>query len=591
MIALEDRNKLLKWGLNDREKLVRAATGKMLSTHWIRHANNNLIEFLERLEIMKSDVAEDVLNAFFSERLDIINEINFDAEFWKNLTPESAFLSKVFIKFLKTNKHEERLDSILPEVTRHAFNLENYNNLWRISSKESAGDYEFITTQMLDIALYLDYGDEVGRRKIFELLREILKSSEVPDEHLKTIVNLFRIISLDERDFTRTMIEIISDIQEQAEPYVNIDAELGLEGPSKRARADNEGNSFTSTENNPFTDDEDHLQYKNMIVKLRCLSICKNMLENSQESLQDNTIMYGLLNDLIVPSVQSSEVLLREEGLHCLGLCCCLDKTLAEHNVSLFIHCIKNGHEGLQVKALKTLCDLMMTYGIQAINAEIADPNEIRELFEFCLDHDSQSIQAIAAEGLAKLMLARRFKDDEILRLMVLLYFFPVRGNGNLGTQQCLSYFFPAYCYSSPENQKSLVNVTVSALEELCNVNEDLEENETMVAPVQISDILADWTDPRKIAKQHITNLEDHAIEHGIQEIIAIDALKIIFKETGLKRKVMCHILQKLYLDESSEDALNKMIILANHITSVKYQYKKKLFFLLTLFIYIGSSC
>jgi condensin complex subunit 3 len=103
MISLEDRNNLLRWGLNDREKLVRAATAKMLSTHWIRHANNNLIEFLERLEIMKSGVAEDVLNAFFLERLDIINEISFDTEFWKNLTPESAFLSKVFIKFLKNN--------------------------------------------------------------------------------------------------------------------------------------------------------------------------------------------------------------------------------------------------------------------------------------------------------------------------------------------------------------------------------------------------------------------------------------------------------------------------------------------------------
>jgi hypothetical protein len=30
------------------------------------------------------------------------------------------------------------------------------------------------------------------------------------------------------------------------------------------------------------------------------------------------------------------------------------------------------------------------------------------------LDHDSHEIQAIAAEGLAKLMLARRFKDDEV---------------------------------------------------------------------------------------------------------------------------------------------------------------------------------
>lgn len=78
------------------------------------------------------------------------------------------------------------------------------------------------------------------------------------------------------------MIEIISDIQEQAEPYVNLDEELGLEVTAKRARADNEGNSFTA-DNHPFEDDEDQVQYKSMIVKLRCLSICKHMLENSQE--------------------------------------------------------------------------------------------------------------------------------------------------------------------------------------------------------------------------------------------------------------------------------------------------------------------
>lgn len=40
----------------------------------------------------------------------------------------------------------------------------------------------------------------------------------------------------------------------------------------------------------------------------------------------------------------------------------------------------------------------------------------------------------------------------------------------------------------------------MSALQELCETYTDLEQDEEMVSPSQISDMLADWTDPRKIA-------------------------------------------------------------------------------------------
>lgn len=43
--------------------------------------------------------------------------------------------------------------------------------------------------------------------------------------------------------------------------------------------------------------------------------------------------------------------------------------------------------------------------------------------------------------------------------------------------------------------------VTISALNEVCNMHSDLKSYETMINPLQISDMLADWTDPRKLAK------------------------------------------------------------------------------------------
>lgn len=84
---------------------------------------------------------------------------------------------------------------------------------------------------------------------------------------------------------------------------------------------------------------------------------------------------------------------------------------------------------------------------------------------------------------------------------MILLYFFPVTDEDNNKVQQCLTYFFPAYSYSSADHQTSLSNVTILALEELCNTYSDLKPDEIMVNPMQISDMLADWTDPRKLAK------------------------------------------------------------------------------------------
>ena len=69
---------------------------------------------------------------------------------------------------------DEKLDGVLPTATRLAFIIQNYNNIWQQAPKETEADYEFIMSQLLDIAKYLDYADEVGRRKMFVLLRMLL---------------------------------------------------------------------------------------------------------------------------------------------------------------------------------------------------------------------------------------------------------------------------------------------------------------------------------------------------------------------------------------------------------------------------------
>jgi condensin complex subunit 3 len=44
------------------------------------------------------------------------------------------------------------------------------------------------------------------------------------------------------------------------------------------------------------------------------------------QSFEDNSTLEGVLTDLIIPSVKSKELEIREKGLVCLGLCCLIAK-------------------------------------------------------------------------------------------------------------------------------------------------------------------------------------------------------------------------------------------------------------------------
>ncbi|KAI9283993.1 nuclear condensing complex subunit [Umbelopsis sp. AD052] len=568
MLSISQRHQLLDAGLKDRDALVLKAVSKMISNHWIKHADHNLLEFLERLDVVDNPSAHGALEAFFDARPDIIESINFNDEFWDNLSIESAFLARVFTKYLQKKELHEKLDVVLPEVTRHAFYIQKYNNAWQQASRETEGVYEYIVAQLLDIAKILDYADEIGRRKMFMLLREIIMVPDIPDDHLSSIVELIKIISLGERDFTRIMIEIISDIREQVNPEEETDINESLQTPatpSKRMRMNSESASPKPSTAGPPEEEFDPEVIQKMLIQIKCLNICRNMLERSEESLQENSSMYGLLNELIIPSVQSKEVVLREEGLHCLGLCCCLDKTLGLHNVPLFIHCIKNGHTELQLKALMILFDVIMTYGYNTVAPKAGGDQELRSLFQLSLDHENADIQAVTVQGICKIMLNRMFKDAEILKLMILLYFYPSTVD-NQKLRQCLSYFLPVYCYSSNDVQPLVVSVFVPALIHLLGTHSDLEADEEMVPPGQIVQVMLDWTDPRKISVPSVLNNPDKPVDMGVQADLAIDILKAMFVEHGQTRKVLCQVLPKLYIDEAGESRFRTMTLLSGNL-------------------------
>ncbi|RIB20451.1 nuclear condensing complex subunit [Gigaspora rosea] len=558
VLSIEDREKLLSWGLTDSDPNVKEACVRMLSTSWIQHANDDLLELLDQLDVVRSNIAQEALISIFNARPDIVQMLNFDDIFWENLTAEGSFLVRVFCEYNKEDEgkldeilpevtrlafyiqkynnfmnqasdeeqDEGKLDEILPEVTRLVFYINKYNNLMIQASDEEQANLAFIVGQLFLLAKLSDYGDEFGRREMDLLLREMLMSSNILESHIESIVEIEKKFSINERDFTRSMIKIITAIHKGIDemPVLSTD----LIPTEKRV-----SNSSTSIDDNILN------EMNVILVNLKCLHIIRCMLEKISENLRDNPSIYGLMNEIIIPNIQSHEPELRELGIQCLGLCCLLDQPLAVENYNLFMHCLRHGHPELQHISLMVMSDILMVYGFSTIVSSTQQGNEIIGLLQKCLTNENEQLQAIAVVGISKLMLSKMLRDKHVLKELVLLYF-DSNTASNLCLRQCLSYFLPVFCHSSFENQTLMQEIFLPTLIELLKKYKNVE----------IAQQLVDWTNPFKVVKLEQT---EETIDYGSHAELAISVIRELFSETDKDiMKLLCQILNKFQINKSA---------------------------------------
>jgi condensin complex subunit 3 len=372
-LSLGMREKLLRWGLRDRDESVQKATGKLFYERWIEDCASNkseeggpvkelsppnmpaLLELLERIDVvgsgMESGVAHEAMKCFWEGRPDYRNELEFDQAFWEDLTAESAFLARSFNEFCRVDHigtYDNLVDDKMPEVTALAYYLAKYSaallEKLRQSNEPSAElneevtmENEFIVEQLLYIALTLDYSDEVGRRKMFTLLRENLAVPELPDECTKLTVEVLRCVcgpeTAGESEFCGVVLEAVAEVHDAIiteESFVSARSELSDDGssPIKSRRSETPGEEDESF-------DKEGAKAKvlrEIMINMKCLHIAQFMLQNVEGPLQQNMHLVTMLNNLVVPAVRSHEAPIRERGLECLGLCCLLDKVGAKIN-------------------------------------------------------------------------------------------------------------------------------------------------------------------------------------------------------------------------------------------------------------------
>ncbi|KAI0402650.1 ARM repeat-containing protein [Xylaria palmicola] len=614
-LSLSMREKLLRWGLRDRDENVRKAAGRLFRERWIEDCAgvsqpeegeappepaapslDGLLELLERIDVVNSGVengvALEAMKGFWEGRPDYRAAMEFDDKFWETLSAESVFVARSFNDFCRTEgngKYEALLEEKLPEVTKIAYFLERYLNVLieairRVNSQDNVEDeeeeedtveQEFIIEQLLYIVLTLDYSDEVGRRKMFALLRQALSIPELPDEVTKLTIEVLRDIcapdAVGEKEFCSVVLEAVADVHDAiVDDGSNGDGEESFHSARSEVSGDSTPNKKGKDSKDEEMSEEEAREkaIKEIMINMKCLHIVQSMLSNVEGNLQQNDHLVSMLNNLVVPAVRSHEAPVRERGLVCLGLCALLDRSLAEENLTLFIHFFSKGHAALQITALQILTDILNVHGAQLLSANPA----VLKVYVKALRSGSRNpeVQGAATVAVSKLLLGRVVTDQEtcseLLKTLIVAYFDPSTA-GNQSVRQALNYFLPVFCYSRAENQDLMRSVALDALHALYNIREgidddDMDVDDEMASLNTIGACLVDWTDPRKCYMPGVAMDADRKNVNGDVHLdfaaSILDKLNSNFSKE--EKKVVAPLLGKLYISPAStEDKLRSL--------------------------------
>ncbi|RDB27802.1 Condensin complex subunit 3 [Hypsizygus marmoreus] len=601
-LTIAQREQIMKDGLGDREPSVRVAAGKLAGSWFdtVLAENGETLEgawegddggvmkgflrFLALFDVVGPGeaVAVDAMLSIFVTRPNITDTSIFPEAYWKELTPESAVMARVFIEHCLSTKDEGRLEAAsLPVVTAFAFHLqEMYNGLLDILQEaenvaflnagedqdedeaerreEELAKREVILGEMLRMALKLDYMDEIGRRKVFQVVKDMVAHPELPPGLINPCLDVLKEILPTERELIRVVVEIIVELREEDEQ----DGQDGKSILNDESHADITQTTITKDKSiqrtklrNEMTPEE---RMEADVKDMRCLTLCIGMLERVDGTFEDNSTLEGILADLIIPSVKRKELAMREKGLVSLGLCCLIAKNMALSSFQLFLGQVQSAPEELKLRVLQVIFDLLITYDQEFFgrSEEIA-----QKIIDFLLQtletEESSVVQAVLCVGLSKLLLSGKINDLKVLTCLVLTYVSPNTAT-NQELRQCLSYFFPVYCYSSPANQRRMQSIFIAAFDLFMHVREHLEEDQEMITSQQFGLLIIDWTDPQKAV--------DTSSDQNVHIELAVDILGALYdSERSVEdQKVFCQLLGHLHimpgLDQRSIHKLNLLL-------------------------------
>ncbi|KAJ4346878.1 chromosome condensation complex Condensin, subunit G [Didymosphaeria variabile] len=439
-MRLVEREKLIRWGLRDRDDLVRKAAARVFAEKWLEDCARTydirpeeekkpgepappsleaVRELLERINVVDygddEGIAHDAMQQFWEIRTDYRDFVTFDHNFWKQkLDPQYAFLARSLMDYCNSLNEitdirlKQDLEDKFPD-TPHFANivLEHLNALFKsiqlfydselpeddsevIKLQEDTSDKEFTVQQLLHIALSLDYSDPVGRNQMMNMVRQALSRPDLPDGCTKVSIQVLRVCCDTEADFCQLIVEAIAEVKDtlMADDAIVTGDDVDDDESFHSAQSDVESDTGEARpkkakavkELNP--EEEERQRNTEINVYLKCLDIAQCMLQTVVESDFSDQSLATILNTLIIPAVRGQEAMIRERGLLCLALGSILSEDLARNNIELFLHCFAKGHDALKEIVIQGLVDIVWQHKslLKAEPAEEGDEPKPSEL-------------------------------------------------------------------------------------------------------------------------------------------------------------------------------------------------------------------
>lgn len=385
-MSLVEREKLIRWGLRDRDDLVRKAAARLFCERWLEDCASShdtrpeeekkpgepaplnleaLTELLERIDVTRSGaeegIAHEAMRDFWELRPDYREFVTFDHEFWKELDSQQAFVARTLNDYcnkVEDDRLREMLEDKMPEVTMFAFVVEKHlNSLMELVDKvavmedddpeteeaqEDVEEQDFIVQQLLHIALTLDYSDEVGRRQMYNIMRSALARAQLPEECTKLAVEVLRMCcgTRGESDFCAVILEAIAEVRDTLmdddatergddaeESFHSAQSDVSESERSTPAVAAPKKKTARQLE----PEEEEEKRIREVMVYSKCLHIAQCTLQNVHCDLESDNSLTTILNTLIIPAVRGQEAMIRERGVICLGLGALLSKVCSTY--------------------------------------------------------------------------------------------------------------------------------------------------------------------------------------------------------------------------------------------------------------------
>eukprot|EP01132_Coremiostelium_polycephalum_P006123 gene6123-7629_t len=415
---------------------------------------NGLYRFLEFIDLKTNhELVEKVLLFIFDQA----SLEEFSLRDVKELTMEQSFHCKLTCKYLKSQNSttaDDTLDSLLPTLTE-------FRDILLSHVTKPTTETTFILRQLLQILHFYDLSDEVGRSNITVVLRELIK--DVPDELINDTLMCMSLLHPIEREFILLIVEFISDLIDPLE--VDDSNHKKLEVLEKNFKLlEKKLPTEAAKIQSAIATIKKSIEESDTKILKKCSQICHFLLIRARRCSNSPEID-GLLQLVILPSIQHPLPEIRSLGIQNLGIFCLHRRTVALSYLNLFETIIQNDIDSVKTVCLKVIFDILLVFG---------SPNQIptetlglyKMIRSFARSVRDLETKKICIEGFVKLLYSGIICDTKILRFLG-LELFATAAAKDKDLKKCLTTFFQAYPVDTLENKSMVLDASTGILQSI----------------------------------------------------------------------------------------------------------------------------